>query len=295
MAGETFDRALEDLGNIIHLEHVNVRVPDQQLATQFYVVALGLTRDPYLMIGLENMWINIGKSQFHLPTAAAQVLRGVTGLVIPDFNELPARLAHAAERLKGTKYSYKVEADHADVTCPWGNHIRMHRPSPKWPRMELGMPYVELPVPEGTAPGICRFYTHIMGAPSKVVTNGSVAAEVPMGTSQKVIFRETAEALPGYDGHHIAIYIANFSGPHVFLKNRNLITQESDAHQYRFQDIIDPETGKTLCVIEHEVRTLYHPMWGRDLVNRNAGQNIRAYRRGHDAFSSADHLRAFTS
>ena len=29
MAGETFDRALDDLGNITHLEHVNVRVPDQ--------------------------------------------------------------------------------------------------------------------------------------------------------------------------------------------------------------------------------------------------------------------------
>ena len=109
MAGETFDRTLEDLGNIIHLEHVNVRVPDQQMATQFYVVALGLTRDPYLMVGLENMWINVGKSQFHLPTAAAQVLRGVTGLVIPDFDELPARLAHAAEKLKGTKYAYTVD------------------------------------------------------------------------------------------------------------------------------------------------------------------------------------------
>jgi len=60
MAGETFDRTLEDIGNIVHLEHVNVRVPCQQTATQFYVVALGLTRDPYLMVGLENMWINVG-------------------------------------------------------------------------------------------------------------------------------------------------------------------------------------------------------------------------------------------
>ena len=83
MAGETFDRTLEDIGNIVHLEHVNVRVPCQQTATQFYVVALGLTRDPYLMVGLENMWINVGHSQFHLPTADAQVLRGFTGLVDP--------------------------------------------------------------------------------------------------------------------------------------------------------------------------------------------------------------------
>ena len=29
---QPFDRAVEDLGNSIHLEHVNVQVPDQQLA-----------------------------------------------------------------------------------------------------------------------------------------------------------------------------------------------------------------------------------------------------------------------
>src|SRR6184192_913505 len=177
MAGETFDRTLEDLGNIVHLEHVNVRVPDQQLATQFYIVALGGTRDPYLMVGLDNMWCNFGHSQFHLPTAAPQVLRGVTGLVVPDFDELPARLAAAADRLKGTKFSYKVEGDHADVTCPWGNRLRLHRPSARFPRMELGMPYVEFPVREGTAAGIGRFYREIMAAPATVTTNGSVAAE----------------------------------------------------------------------------------------------------------------------
>jgi hypothetical protein len=47
---QPFDRAAEDLGNAIHLEHVNVQVPDQRLATLFYVTGLGLTRDPYLMV-----------------------------------------------------------------------------------------------------------------------------------------------------------------------------------------------------------------------------------------------------
>ena len=88
MAGETFDRTLEDIGNIVHLEHVNVRVPCQQMATQFYVVALGLTRDPYLMVGLENMWINVGHSQFHLPTGTPNVSRGRVGVVVPDFDAL---------------------------------------------------------------------------------------------------------------------------------------------------------------------------------------------------------------
>src|SRR6202451_3512526 len=77
-----FDRAAEDLGNSIHLEHVNVTVPDQRLATLFYVVGLGLTRDPYLMVSDTNMWINVGRSQFHLPRGEPMRLRGPTGIVI---------------------------------------------------------------------------------------------------------------------------------------------------------------------------------------------------------------------
>src|SRR5215813_12058284 len=64
---QQFDRTSEDLGNSIHLEHVNVTVPDQRLATLFYVAGLGLTRDPYLMVSDSNMWVNVGRSQFHLP------------------------------------------------------------------------------------------------------------------------------------------------------------------------------------------------------------------------------------
>ena len=283
MAGETFDRTLEDIGNIIHLEHVNVRVPCQQTATQFYVVALGLTRDPYLMVGLENMWINVGHSQFHLPTADAQVLRGFTGLVIPDFDELPARVSAASERLKGTKFSCRLQGDYADVTCPWGNRFRLHRPGPQFPRMELGMPYVELPVPEGTAPGICRFYTHIMGAPSQVVRNGSVATEVKVGTSQKLIFRETSEPLAVYDGHHIAIYVADFSGPHKRMLERGIISEESNPYQYRFVEITDPENGKVMFELEHEVRCVTHPMYRRPLINRNPAQRQPTYVAGRDA------------
>src|SRR5262245_55649066 len=93
MAGETYDRTTQDVGNIVALEHVDVMIPDQQLATLFYVVGLGLTRDPYLMPGLENMWINIGQQQFHLPTGRPQLLRGHVGLVIEDFDQPPFRPA----------------------------------------------------------------------------------------------------------------------------------------------------------------------------------------------------------
>ena len=92
MTKPQFDRTVEDLGNIVELGHVNVTVPDQSKAIAFYLMGLGLTRDPYLMAGLENMWVNVGRGQFHLPTRSpAQVVRGTTGLVVPDLEALLKR------------------------------------------------------------------------------------------------------------------------------------------------------------------------------------------------------------
>ena len=96
MAEKTYDRTTQDVGNILAMEHVNVTVPDQALALQFYVQTLGLTRDPYMMVGTENMWVNVGEQQFHLPTRAPQVLRGQIGLVVPDLDGLKRRLGTRA-------------------------------------------------------------------------------------------------------------------------------------------------------------------------------------------------------
>jgi len=100
-----FDRTTEDLGNVVALEHVNIRVPDQRLATLFYIKGLGLTRDPYLMTGVDNMWVNVGRSQFHLPTGRAQILRGRVGLVVPDLKALRRSLERVAADLKKNQVS----------------------------------------------------------------------------------------------------------------------------------------------------------------------------------------------
>src|SRR5438132_708877 len=112
-----YDRAAEDLGNIVALEHVNVTVPDQQIATQFYVSGLGLTRDPYLMTGVTNMWINAGRCQFHLPGNQPQVLRGRVGLVMPDREALLRRLGRVRKRLEGTAFDFHEHDSFVDVTC----------------------------------------------------------------------------------------------------------------------------------------------------------------------------------
>lgn len=79
----TRDYAEEDVGNIVSMEHINLQIADQGMATLFYVVGLGFTRDPYMTVGLENMWINVGEQQFHLPTRDAQVIPGHIGVLGP--------------------------------------------------------------------------------------------------------------------------------------------------------------------------------------------------------------------
>ena len=129
-----FDRAREDLGNIVHMEHVNVTVPQQEPATLFYVVGLQYTRDPYLMVGLNNMWVNIGRSQMHLPSRqpVAQRLRGTIGLILPDLDRAERSLASVRTDLAGTAFGFKRVDGALEVTCPWGNQFRCHAPDPAY-------------------------------------------------------------------------------------------------------------------------------------------------------------------
>src|SRR4051812_30805362 len=118
---KVFDRARDDVGNILLLDHLNLAIDDQLLATTFYIEGLGLTRDPYLRVGIFNMGVNIGRSQFHLPTAGspashgavrAQCVPGTTGVVILGLEQLAQRLKKISPLLKGTQFSYQVSGDH---------------------------------------------------------------------------------------------------------------------------------------------------------------------------------------
>lgn len=280
------DYSEEDVGNIVLMEHVNLTVPDQLLATVFYIVGLGLTRDPYLTVGIENMWVNAGEQQFHLPTRGVQVIPGHIGLIVPDLGALKERLRAVEEKLGGTRFAWSADSFHVAVTCPWGNHFRCYPPDPAFPGMTLGIPYVEFLARPGTASTIGRFYQEVLGAPAAVEGDSSnETARVSVGCNQSLVFRETPEAIAPYDGHHIAIYVANFSAPYSFLAGHELITEEVRNHQFRFQEIVDPESGEGVFRLEHEVRSLRHPMYHRPMVNRNPGQIQRSYTRGLDALA----------
>ena len=285
-----YDRDAQVVGNIVHLEHFNVIVGDQRLATLFYVVGLGGTRDPYIFSGLENMWVNFGRTQVHLPNRggkAPEVLRGTAGFVVPSLEDAKKRLEHAGNEMKRilpdvkTKFSWREKAGAIEATCPWGNRVRLHAPAPEFGRTELALAYVDFDVPQGTAEGIARFYNEIMRAPARFNENRT---SVSIGRDQRLFFTETAAPQPEYDNHHIQVYIADFASPYHWLKERGLINMETDAEEWRFQWITDPKDGRKLFQIEHEVRSMKHRLFARPLVNRNQGVTNLNFVPGSDTF-----------
>lgn len=286
-----YDRGAQTVGNLVHLEHFNVIQDDQRLATLFYVVGLGGTRDPYLFPGLDNMWVNFGRTQAHLPSRGhkprPEVLRGTIGLVVPDLEALKTRLQFVASELKRvvpaaqTKFAWREKGGAVEATCPWGNRVRCHAPSPQLGGIDLGIAYIDCDVPTGAAEGIARFYADVMLAPAKTEGNRAV---VSVGRDQRLMFTESSSEIPEYDGHHIQVYIADFGKPYEWLKARGLITMETDANEWRFQWIVDPGDGRKLFQIEHEVRSMKHPLFNRPLVNRNPGLTNASYAPGQDAF-----------
>ena len=190
-----YDRSAEDLGNIVGLEHVNLLVPDQGLATLFYVSGLGLTRDPYLMTSVDNMWINVGKSQFHLPTGKAQRLRGRTALVIPDRELLLKRLREHEEAARAARSSPSRSTTTTSRRSARGATSSSSTSRRTTSRgMVLGMPYVEFDVPKKAAKGIADFYSKVLGTMTSVKDH---AAHVSVGYGQELIFRETDKPLAG--------------------------------------------------------------------------------------------------
>jgi hypothetical protein len=47
--------------------------------------------------------------------------------------------------------------------------------------------------------------------------------------------------------------------------------------------LIDPDSGETLFEVEHEVRSMRHPLYCRPLVNRNPDVTNRNFAQGHEA------------
>lgn len=258
-----------DVGAIVHLEHVNLRVPDHRLATLYFVEGLGLTRDPFRRVGVRNMWVNVGTQQFHLPIGEPTTLPGEVGVVVADLDGVARRLQEVAPELRDTGFSLAWEGASLATTTPWGHRVRL------WPgphaesRLLQRVPYVEFWVAPGTSAGIGAFYREVLSCPvASHPVQGEPGILVTVGPGQSLRFRERAGGgtVPGTN--HIAVYLGPYRRVYAALEQRGLVLEPDAREQFRFSRIVEPATGQTLFEFEHEVRSLHHPDFLRPLVNR---------------------------
>jgi hypothetical protein len=151
-----------------------------------------------------------------------------------------------------------------------------------------GIQYVEFKCPVGTAAKIALFYESIFDATASVVQDGDTdIAIVAFGnvdetgqSDQSLLFRETEEVLPPYDGHHIAMYVGKSEADYeqafknaatagvVWVNPRfddkaDTLQGAREWKQFRFKEILDMETGEKIFELEHEMRSIEHKAWPR--------------------------------
>jgi hypothetical protein len=265
----------------------------------------------------KTLWANCGASQFHLPYGVtAQRIPGTIGLRYDSLDKLKARLLETPPTT-GSTYSYEiVERNGQEVihlTDCHGNvfHCRaggsrvdatLRQPiiapteTEEWGDAAVqygrdesdcrGIDYVEFKCPVGTAAKIAIFYESIFDATSSVVQDGDTdIAIVAFGnvdetgkSDQSLLFRETDEVLPPYDGHHIAMYVGKSEADYeqafknaasvdvVWVNPRfddkaDTLQGAREWKQFRFKDILDMETGEKIFELEHEMRSVEHKAW----------------------------------
>ncbi|PPR12984.1 MAG: hypothetical protein CFH42_01962, partial [Alphaproteobacteria bacterium MarineAlpha12_Bin1] len=161
---EHFPKVLPEVGGILHLDHINFQVSDHDLATVFFIGGLGLTRDPFRRADETNMGVNVGLQQFHLPRrGATPPFSGLIGLIVPDLDIIRLRLSrlNKLQKFKDTPYEANFEDNAAKITSPFGFCIRLHSPKSMHFLKPLGIGYVEIPVPNGVADDILKFYCEV--------------------------------------------------------------------------------------------------------------------------------------
>jgi hypothetical protein len=165
-----------------------------------------------------------------------------------------------------------------------------------------GIDYIEFKCPMGTAEKIALFYESVFDATTfcmETTTTTTTAttetddydkkvivAIIAIGridaqgrADQTLLFRETSDPIPKYDGHHIAIYVgtseADFEcafrnaqlanllwvNPRFSDKAQTVQQAVQQWKQFRFKNIIDMDTGHTIMELEHEMRCIQHEAW----------------------------------
>lgn len=262
-----------EVGAIIHLDHVNFVTPDHNMATIFFVNGLGLTRDPYRRADEQNMGVNVGLQQFHLPRRGDKTppFYGVIGLVHPDIPSVLERLnlLEKIGKFDNTPYSLGQSGDVITLTTPFGYKLNLHPVGSLSFQRPLGIVYAEVPVPIGSAESIGKFYRQVVGAPVNYEErSGEITSVIAAGAHQEIRFVE--RQLDDYDTHsmHISYHVTHYNNLRNQLSEYGSLLGMGRGEVFFFDKIYDPDSGEKVFTIQNEVRSIYHPDFMRVLINR---------------------------
>mmetsp|Transcript_25824 Transcript_25824/g.45859 ORF Transcript_25824/g.45859 Transcript_25824/m.45859 type:complete len:302 (-) Transcript_25824:151-1056(-) len=280
------------------LEHLNLDVLDQEVAEAFYCGVLGCSKDPKRPKH-RTLHSNCGYlTQFHTgKEEKAQIWRGVIELAftpeaLQKVVERVASLERKAEknpftvvsrassslRLRGPfgndfllraatkpQFTYLSDAKHGIRACSEGS-------------APLGISSVTVACAPGKAREIAKFYLEVFHFPIEFAqANGEKKSTVVAGNgAQQIFFLETEGVAVDEDrGEHMAIYIGDFEGCFKRCKNLGLVwvnprfkhldnteTLEDarSSQTFRIRDVKGWDTGEHLLRLEHEIRSLKHPL-----------------------------------
>ena len=278
-----YDRTAADIDNIIGLEHVNTTIDDQRLATLFYVVGLGFTRDPYMSVGDENMWINLGRQQFHLPTRGKpQVLRGHVGVVVPDLGRAEeAARERAPEARRNALLVRREERPHRDHLPVGQRHPRL--------RAAGAVRRHEARHAVRRADGAARRRgRHRALLPAGIRRQG----EGRGGRRHRSLRAQPEDDLPRDRRRHPAVRRPPYRDLHRGFLRAAPVPAEARASSPRRATRTSiasrtssiRRTASSSSSSSTRCAACTHPMYGRPFVNRNPAQMQRTYVRGYDAF-----------
>tara|TARA_B100000029_G_scaffold162573_1_gene158620 strand:+ start:877 stop:1785 length:909 start_codon:yes stop_codon:yes gene_type:complete len=269
---EHFSKILPEVGGILHLDHINFQVSDHDLATVFFIGGLGLTRDPFRRADETNMGVNVGLQQFHLPRrGATPPFPGLIGLIVPDLDIIRLRLSrlNKLQKFKDTPYEANFEDNAAKITSPFGFCIRLHSSKSMHFLKPLGIGYVEIPVPNGVADDILKFYCEVFHSIATIENrDGNKTAAINVGPFQKLYFVE--KELDSYElyNFHISFHVTHYNRAREMIKERGALMGTGEGEVFFFDKIFDPETGASIFSMTNEVRSVYHGDYMRPLINR---------------------------
>ena len=268
-----FEVTSPEIGRMLHMDHVNFETPDHEMATIFYMNGLGFTRDPYRRADEQNLGVNVGRQQFHLPKRGecTPPFYGIVGLVVPDIDGIKQRfeLLNDLGKFKGTPYGWLEEGNAVLITSPFGYRLRLHSYGTLDFSKPLGIAYVEVPSPPGKAKRVGNFYEKIVGAPVQISeVGGSEAAIISAGPHQEIKFIE--RELDDYDTYsmHISYHVTHYNELRQRLNEHGSLMGLGEGEAIFFNKIFDPDTGENLMTFQNEVRSVYHPDFMRPLINR---------------------------